>query len=322
MYNAPPGQTFEWIKTLFSGEPLLGMHDSLLFLTLPLILFISQTISMKILQPPVDPNKVLTEQEQVTKGLTQNLPFIVAFFSVNVPAGLALYWIVNNAMTTVITATVKNSLKDEPVPAEVDRMMAQIEAGPPGSSRSRATGGGVRGGGDKSASKRALEAAQMSTKGGGKSFSPSSSPSSSSSSSRPSSSPSSSTSSSSVIDVEATVSESTSTGESSVSGGNDTPASVSVSNSVEDKGRDDSAPKGPLGKALKFVNEKATEAAEKAEADAKAEELSFNNAASMSNIASGEGNSNANVAPVYREGGGSKRKKRTKPAQKKKGGKK
>ena len=60
------------------------------------------------------------------QNLTGNLPFIVAFFSVNVPSGLALYWIVNNAMTTAITAAVKNSLKDEPVPAEVDRMMAQV----------------------------------------------------------------------------------------------------------------------------------------------------------------------------------------------------
>merc|ERR1711871_1633748 len=125
-YNAPPGQTFDWIKTAIEGNPILGQHDTLAFLSIPLILFISQTISMKVLQPPQDPDKVLTEQEQFSKSLTNNLPFIVAFFSVNVPAGLALYWIVNNVLTTVITSVVKNNLKDEVLPAEVDRMMAGI----------------------------------------------------------------------------------------------------------------------------------------------------------------------------------------------------
>ena len=57
-----------------------------------------------------------------------NLPFIVAFFSLNVPAGLGVYWITNNILTTIVTVAVKATIKDEPMPAEVDQMMAMLDA--------------------------------------------------------------------------------------------------------------------------------------------------------------------------------------------------
>ena len=140
--NAPD---YKWITSAIAGNPTLGFHDTLAFLSLPLILFISQTISQKALQPPKDPKKILTDQEQISQGLINNLPFIVAFFSVNVPAGLAIYWIINNALTTLITLATKATIKQEPFPAEVDRMMAMIEAGP-------GKMGSVRGAGPRGAS--------------------------------------------------------------------------------------------------------------------------------------------------------------------------
>ena len=127
--NAPD---YEWIKSAIAGNPQLGLRDTLAFLSLPLILFVSQSVSQKVLQPPKDPKKVLTEQEQFSQGLVNNLPFIVAFFSVNVPAGLAIYWIANNVLTTLITVATKATIKQEAFPAEVDRIMAMLEAGPKG----------------------------------------------------------------------------------------------------------------------------------------------------------------------------------------------
>jgi membrane protein insertase Oxa1/YidC/SpoIIIJ len=82
---------------------------------------------------------VLSEQEQVTQGVVNNLPFIVAFFSINVPAGLALYWIVNNALTTAVTLAVKASIKDEGFPDEVQRMMALVDKGPSSGSTKRSS---------------------------------------------------------------------------------------------------------------------------------------------------------------------------------------
>ena len=139
----------------------------MLFLTIPLILFISQSVSIKVLQPPQDPNKVLTEQEQFSQNLTKGLPFIISTFSTNVPAGLSIYWIVNNILTTIISSAVKNSLKDEALPAEVDRMIADIE------SRASSTGAGKVSSSDGlSASRRAMLAVQESTEKKKKSFDP------------------------------------------------------------------------------------------------------------------------------------------------------
>ena len=62
-------------------------------------------------------------------GIVNQLPFVVAFFSINVPAGLSLYWIINNLLTTAITTVVKQRFANEPVPIEVTKMMATIEGG-------------------------------------------------------------------------------------------------------------------------------------------------------------------------------------------------
>ena len=141
IYTLPPSQSLDWVKSAVTGNPNLGWPDTLAFLSLPLILFISQTISQKVLQPKKDPNKVLSESEQISQGLINNLPFIVAFFSINVPAGLAVYWIINNIMTTVITVVTKGSIGTEPVTPEVSKMMAMLDAGP-GKMTMRARGSG------------------------------------------------------------------------------------------------------------------------------------------------------------------------------------
>jgi len=127
IYDRSTAEAADWVKSIFSGNPILGWDDTLAFLSLPLILFVSQTLSQKILQPPKDPNRVMTEQEQMSQNIVNYLPFIVAFFSINVPAGLALYWIINNALTTLVTSVVKSSIQDEPFPEEVTRMMALVE---------------------------------------------------------------------------------------------------------------------------------------------------------------------------------------------------
>lgn len=77
---------------------------------------------------PRDETKPMTEQELMSQSIVNNLPFITAFFSLNVPAGLAVYWIINNILTTGITLLVRNQFKDEVMPAEVDMMMAEVDA--------------------------------------------------------------------------------------------------------------------------------------------------------------------------------------------------
>jgi len=141
VYMSPPGESLDWIKSVFTGEPKLGWEQTIAFASIPIILYISQTISMKVLQPPKDPNRVMTEQEQFSQNLVNNLPFIVAFFALNVPAGLGIYWVINNILTTVITIVVKDKFKNDQMPPEVTQMMAMLD-GPSGGSAATKVGGG------------------------------------------------------------------------------------------------------------------------------------------------------------------------------------
>jgi 60Kd inner membrane protein len=112
----------------FLGTPELGWTDTLAFLSLPVLLFASQSFSSKVMAAPRDESKPMTEQELMSQSIVNNLPFITAFFSLNVPAGLAVYWIINNILTTGITVLVRNQFKDEVMPPEVDMMMAEVDA--------------------------------------------------------------------------------------------------------------------------------------------------------------------------------------------------
>jgi hypothetical protein len=71
----------------------------------------------------------------VCVGLINNLPLVVAFFSINVPAGLGVYWILNNLLTTIITVVLRKEFDKEPLSMEVSRLMAAVDA--------KAIGGGV-----------------------------------------------------------------------------------------------------------------------------------------------------------------------------------
>merc|ERR1711871_227709 len=241
VYMKPPGESLDWVKSIFSGSPALGWDDTLAFLTIPAILFVSQTISTKIMQPPKDPNRVLTDQELTSQGIINNLPFIVAFFSLNVPAGLGLYWIINNILTTVITQIVKANLKDEPMPMEVEKMMAAIEAdtGSAGAAvKSRVSGAQAelgRGMGTRMSDEdreRLERFERMQSKGGfgaGGGATSSDAP---------------------IVDVTPVEADTTA-------------ASSVATNSVKEA----EEPKGPIGKTLKFINENASKLEEQIEAD-------------------------------------------------------
>merc|ERR1712216_91548 len=57
---------------------------------------ITQTLSQKILQPPPSDDPAQQQTQQILKFL----PFMIGWFALNVPAGLGVYWVFNNAITT------------------------------------------------------------------------------------------------------------------------------------------------------------------------------------------------------------------------------
>jgi len=106
-------QSSDWLfKNWVDGAPSLGWHDTLCFLSMPVILIISQSISQKLLQPPKKPGE-LDEAAAASQQIVQYLPILIGVFALNVPSGLAVYWVTNNLVSTVATLTVKANVAKE-----------------------------------------------------------------------------------------------------------------------------------------------------------------------------------------------------------------
>jgi YidC/Oxa1 family membrane protein insertase len=107
------GRGLGWLFPLVDGAPPVGWHDALAYLALPALLVVSQFASQKIMQPATanaDPSAASAN------AILKFLPFMVGWFSLNVPSGLTLYWLVNNVLTTAQTVYLRNSVA-APLPA-------------------------------------------------------------------------------------------------------------------------------------------------------------------------------------------------------------
>lgn len=91
------GQGSAWLYPLVDGAPPIGWHDALAYLSLPALLIVSQWISTSLISPPVDPND---ENAKTGKIITSLLPLMIGYFSLNVPAGLSLYYLSNSVLSS------------------------------------------------------------------------------------------------------------------------------------------------------------------------------------------------------------------------------
>jgi YidC/Oxa1 family membrane protein insertase len=118
----------DWITSVFSGNPTWGYLGTLQYLALAVTLYVVQAAAIKFNQPPrADPDGPLTDQEAQGKIISAVIPLIITFFSLNVPAGMSIYWICNSFFTTVITLAIKASNKDVEFPYEVQRIREMVE---------------------------------------------------------------------------------------------------------------------------------------------------------------------------------------------------
>lgn len=90
------GSGMSWLLPLTDGAPPVGWEDAIAYLVMPVLLTASQFVSQAIISPPKsdDPS-----QEQAN-AILKFLPFMIGWFSLNVPSGLTLYWFTNNILTT------------------------------------------------------------------------------------------------------------------------------------------------------------------------------------------------------------------------------
>lgn len=122
------GKGLGWLFPLVDGAPPIGWHDALSYLLLPSLLVVSQFASQKIMQPPsATPDPSAASANAILKFL----PFMVGWFSLNVPSGLTLYWLVNNVLTTAQTVYLRSTVAALP-----------SLSGGPSASASRTVGGG------------------------------------------------------------------------------------------------------------------------------------------------------------------------------------
>ncbi|KAH7296585.1 hypothetical protein KP509_26G029600 [Ceratopteris richardii] len=90
------GSGISWLFPFVDGAPPLGWGDTAAYLVLPLLLVISQYVSMQLMQTPQsnDPS------QKNTQAILKFLPLMIGYFSLSVPSGLSLYWLTNNILST------------------------------------------------------------------------------------------------------------------------------------------------------------------------------------------------------------------------------
>ncbi len=122
-----------------NGAPPLGWADTLAYLTIPAILVCTQTVSLYLLGSfdALDDSK----ESQNTAAALKLLPFMIGWFAMNAPAGLGVYWIFNNVLTTTQTVAIKKLLEKDVSEPDVSDMLAAI--GPRRSVASAASGEAV-----------------------------------------------------------------------------------------------------------------------------------------------------------------------------------
>lgn len=94
-----------WLFPLIDGAPPIGWEAAIKYLILPVLLTVSQVVSMRIMSPPSD-----DPAQKQTQAILKFLPLMIGWFSLNVPSGLTLYWITNNLLSTAQSMYLKATL--------------------------------------------------------------------------------------------------------------------------------------------------------------------------------------------------------------------
>ncbi|KAH9609771.1 hypothetical protein KSS87_012761 [Heliosperma pusillum] len=89
------GAGISWLFPFVDGHPPLGWPDTAAYLVLPVLLVVSQFVSMELMKPPqTDPS------QKTSLLILKFLPLMIGYFSLSVPSGLSIYWFTNNILST------------------------------------------------------------------------------------------------------------------------------------------------------------------------------------------------------------------------------
>ncbi|CAN0854070.1 Inner membrane protein PPF-1, chloroplastic [Linum grandiflorum] len=90
------GSGTSWLFPFVDGHPPLGWGDTIAYLVLPVLLIVSQYVSMEIMKPPQTDDPT----QKNTLLIFKFLPLMIGYFSLSVPSGLTIYWFTNNVLST------------------------------------------------------------------------------------------------------------------------------------------------------------------------------------------------------------------------------
>ena len=112
----------DWLtQNWVDGVPSLGWETTIAFCIMPVILVLGQSLTMSVLQPPVDENASDEERESMEKTQLafKFLPLMIGFFSLQVPAGLTIYWFTSNVFTLTQSLLVRKYYEANPPEIEL-----------------------------------------------------------------------------------------------------------------------------------------------------------------------------------------------------------
>lgn len=109
--SAPDYRGLDWLVSGWNnGVPSLGWETTIAFMIMPVVLVLLQGITMQALQPPAMDDNISAEEKETlqrTQLVLKFLPLLIGFFSLQVPAGLTIYWFSSNIFTLTQSLLVK-----------------------------------------------------------------------------------------------------------------------------------------------------------------------------------------------------------------------
>jgi len=109
------GVGLKWLFPLQDGVPPIGWQSASAYLVLPVLLVASQIISQRLISP-----QSTQSQNRPANVILKVLPFVLGYFSLNVPSGLTLYWFTNNILSTAQSLYLKRTAPTPSVPSVDD----------------------------------------------------------------------------------------------------------------------------------------------------------------------------------------------------------
>lgn len=109
--SPPDYRGIEWLTEGWAnGAPSMGWETTLAFLIMPVALVVAQSVTMSVLTPPMDDSGMSDDEKdqfEKTQRFLKFLPLMIGFFSLQVPAGLTIYWMTSNLYTLTQSLTVR-----------------------------------------------------------------------------------------------------------------------------------------------------------------------------------------------------------------------